>query len=277
MRLSSVHRLAVVLALCASGCTPTGATTCVPSATGYPCCSASADEDAGLLPPDPDAAPPDGTGSVVLAISKVYYGDTNRDGSPTCNPWRQYGLDIDGKITTKTSTDVCALNAGSASIAQEDGENGIDNSFGTNLLPILTTFFGSTTSQNGNAALSDGDETTLVRLDEIGTDSDYSPLWRLVYHAASTSMPPRWDGTDVRDVDIASLVSGDLASPVVTLSGYMNGRTWVGTPPGEKMLFDLHMAAAGISGRRFPSPTCKSPCSSTRATARPPAELSPAS
>jgi hypothetical protein len=208
--------------------------------------------DAGLLRPDPGGSSPSGTGSVVFALSKLYYGDTDRNGfTAACEPWRQYGLNIDGKTTTTHSTDVCALNPGSALITQEDGENGIDNSFGENLLPILIALSGSTMSQKANATLLGGDETTLVRLDDLGSGSDYSPFPGLVYHAASTSMPPKWDGTDVRDVDIASLVSGSLSSPILMLSGYMNGRTWVGTQGGT-MRFDLHVTAAGHPGPPLP-------------------------
>jgi hypothetical protein len=132
-----------------------------------------------------------------------------------------------------------------------DGENGIDNSFGENLLPILIATFGSAMSQQGNAALQAGDPTTLVRLDQLGTGADYSPLPGAVYHAAS-AVAPKWDGADVRDVDIASLVSGSLSSPVLALGGYMNGRTWVGAPPGGTMLVDLHLTVGGHLGPPLP-------------------------
>jgi len=249
---AAIHRAAILLALCASGCDWFDGT----DAAGRPppcdytvaCCnhasSQSTPGDAGILPPDPGGPSPDGATPVVLAISNLYYGDTDRDGSANANAWRQYGLNIDGKTTTGTSTDTCTPYEGASRCAMIDGENGIDNSFGENLLPILMTSFGSAMSQRGNAALQAGDPTTLVRLDQLGMGADYSPLPGAVYHAAS-AVAPKWDGTDVRDVDIASLVSGSLSSPVLTLSGYMNGRTWVGTPPGGTMLIDLHLTLYG--------------------------------
>ncbi len=60
--------------------------------------------------PDPaaGAAAPDGTGSTVVAIKKLYLGDTNRDGTANkVNGWKQYGYDLDGKASTATSTDLC--------------------------------------------------------------------------------------------------------------------------------------------------------------------------
>ena len=267
MRESTIHpaainRAAILLALCASGCDWFDGTD---AARGPPrcdntvaCCnysnyasSQSTPGDAGILPPDPNGPPPDGTGPVVLAISNLYYGDTNRDGSSAADAWKQYGLNIDAKVTGRTSTDICTPALGASRCAMLDGENGIDNSFGENLLPIIVTTFGSSASQQGNAALLAGGPTTLVRFDGLGAGSDYSPLAGLVYHAAPASTP-KWDGTDVRDVDMASVVSGSLSSPVLALGGYMNGRTWVGAPPGGTMLVDLHLTAGGHLGPPLP-------------------------
>src|SRR5579871_1119177 len=61
---------------------------------------------------EPPAAGPmhpgDGTGSVTFAISKLYLGDTDPDGTPDkANGWKHFGYDLDGKISTATSTDLC--------------------------------------------------------------------------------------------------------------------------------------------------------------------------
>src|SRR5689334_17412348 len=60
-------------------------------------------------PPAPGPTKPgDGTGSVTMAISKLYLGDTKRDGSPDAvNGWKEYGYDLDGVISTATSTGLC--------------------------------------------------------------------------------------------------------------------------------------------------------------------------
>src|SRR5690349_19491062 len=59
-------------------------------------------------PTAPATKPGDGTGSVTMAISKLYLGDTDADGTPDkANGWKNFGYDLDGKISTATSTDLC--------------------------------------------------------------------------------------------------------------------------------------------------------------------------
>lgn len=61
----------------------------------------------------------------------------------------------------------------------------------------------------------------------------------------------KWDGSDVREVDTASLANGDLAQPLLAWSGaYMNTRTWVGVPAAGPALLDLHIVTEG----HFPAP-----------------------
>jgi hypothetical protein len=59
--------------------------------------------------------------------------------TPTTGAWKQMGFNLDGKVTTATSTDVCQLVAGAEPAEQDDGQDGIDNSFGENICPILNT------------------------------------------------------------------------------------------------------------------------------------------
>ena len=61
-------------------------------------------------------APPDVLvsldGGVNLAVHEVFLGDTDRNGTASQNAWQQYGMNLDGKVTTLSSTDVCMLAAG---------------------------------------------------------------------------------------------------------------------------------------------------------------------
>ncbi|HEY8040772.1 MAG TPA: hypothetical protein VIF15_13295 [Polyangiaceae bacterium] len=189
--------------------------------------------DAGTgLPPDPGGPPGDGTGTVVLAFSKLYYGDTDRNDVQSTSAWSTYGLNIDGKITTKNSTDVCMLAAGASRVTQVDGNGGIDNSFGENILPILITTAGSNFSASANVAIAHGDATPLLSIDKLGAGARYSPLPGTLYRAAPAGSVS-WNGGDVRPVD--------QAAPALAFSGgYMNQRVWVGQPPLGPVLFDLH-------------------------------------
>ncbi|MGH7281431.1 MAG: hypothetical protein ACRELY_07920 [Polyangiaceae bacterium] len=208
------------------------------------CGGSEAAPSPGFVPPNPGGPLPDGSGITVLAISSLDFGDE------TVEAWKAIGLDIDGKETTATSTDVCSYAPGAFPPLLADGDNGIDNSFGENLVPLLYDLLTTTLSQDANAALRAGDATTLFAINRLGSQANYAPLDAVGYRAAP-SEAPRWDGSDKRDVDVASLISGDISQPILTLSGgYMNGRVWVSGPASGDALFDIHLAREG----HFPDP-----------------------
>ena len=93
----------------------------------------------GLPPPAGPTHPGDGTGSTVFAISKLYLGDTDRAGVKSAAAWKSFGFNLDNKVSTESSTDLCKPRAGGKkSAVYPDGNHGIDNSFGKNILPIIT-------------------------------------------------------------------------------------------------------------------------------------------
>jgi hypothetical protein len=184
------------------------------------------------IPPDPGGPPPDGTGSIVLAFSHLYIGDTDRQSVASSSAWKQYGLDIDHKTTDRTSTDVCTLASGASKASQVDGVGGIDNAWGNSILPIILTTAGSDASARLNDAIARGDFTRMIRLDKVGSLPSYSPLPGLMYAGTKTASPPTWNGNDMWPVDVTSLNGGNVDTPkVVFTGGYMNARTWVGAPP----------------------------------------------
>jgi hypothetical protein len=89
----------------------------------------------------PPTKPSGGTPATTphnFAVRTLYLG-TDRNGTPDLNnAWKSYGFDLDGRVTTAQSTDVCTLyqNPKDKS-AQIDGNDGIDNSFGENIWPQL--------------------------------------------------------------------------------------------------------------------------------------------
>ena len=172
-----------------------------------------------------------GAGSVTFAISKLYLGNTDRDGTPDqANGWKQYGFDIDGKISTAASTDLCKpRNNASPQNVYPDGNGGIDNAFGKNILPILLGL-SSTFPQKENNAIASGKTTLLIDLLKLGTGADYDPLSGRLYPVTDLGHVPLFDGSDAWPVDPAGLaVGGDLTSAKVQFPlGYVNGDTWVG-------------------------------------------------
>ena len=218
---------------CAYAC-PFSAPTCLSGQCTSGSSTPPSEPDAGSgLPTNPGGPAPSGGSAVTLAISKLYYGDTDRNGVSNPNAWQSYGLNIDGKLTTKTSTDVCTLAAGAAKVAQTDGNGGIDNSFGENILPILITVAGSNFSQTENNAIDQGSSTMMFAFGDLGSGADYAPLPAILEQAGPTATTAKWDGTDVRPT-----VAQQAA--VQFTGGYMNSRVWVGSPPGAGT-FDMHL------------------------------------
>jgi hypothetical protein len=133
----------------------------------------------------------------VLAVTKFYYGDTNFDGTANkVNGWRQYGFNVDGKVSTDTSTDLCKpLNNASPKSVYPDGNNGIDNAFGKNVLPI---FLGITSDFSGqaNQAIAAGDYTLILDLEGLGATANQASLVSKIYTGAELGAPPKLDGND---------------------------------------------------------------------------------
>ncbi len=200
------------------------------------------------LPPPPEGGLP-GSGSVVLALSRLYLGDTDRDGTPDqTNGWAQYGFDLDGKISTATSTDLCKpRNGASPANVYPDGAGGIDNSFGKLILPILLGI-ASNISEQANARLSSGQYTLLVDLQALGAGAAQNPLLARMYAGANLGHAPLFDGTDLWPVDPASLSSpSDVTSALTQFPhGYLTADTWVGAPPTSLVV------QLGVAGFNLP-------------------------
>ncbi|HEX8789448.1 MAG TPA: hypothetical protein VF765_00750 [Polyangiaceae bacterium] len=220
---------------------------CDPTKSCCDCCAAPAvGTDAGLIPQRPGGpAAPASNGPTVFAVSRFYFGDTDRSGKASTDAWAKLGLNIDGKTTSELSNDTCKLVTGAPCATQLDGDNGIDNSFGANLMPIIGVF-NATYSAYANRAIQKGGPTLLIELDGLGPDADYAPQAGALYRATAVQNP-MWDGRDVRNFDPASLVTGDISRPAaVFFNGFMRDRTWVGVPPAAGAAYlDLQITAGG--------------------------------
>ena len=158
-------------------------------------------------------------------------------------------------MTSACSTNTCTLVPGSSHQTQLDGDDGIDNSFGANLLPILLTF-NSMYSSYANAQIGGGGSTMLVKLDGLGSSASYSLLPGATYRAMPAMQIPRWNGTDVRNVDDVSLVGGDISKPIALMAnGYLNDRVWVGGVASGTAYLDLQVTGGnGFNGSGFLPP-----------------------
>jgi len=164
--------------------------------------SGSGSGGTGIVPPPPPSGPTTTlTAPHNYAVHQLYLGDTDRMGVTNPDAWRSFGYDLDGKITTAASTDVCTLIPGASKIVQVDGNGGIDNSWGSDIMPILGTL-DSTFSQTENNVIQSGGGTPLFYVvgfdDSAGnmttaTGLSGSALAGANYPMAHGGMLPTWD------------------------------------------------------------------------------------
>jgi hypothetical protein len=131
-------------------------------------------------------------------------GDTDRTGVTSAEAWMAYGYNLDDLVTTKASTDVCTLAAGASKTTQDDGNGGIDNSFGENILPIFVTTAGADFSQEINLAVDEGRLTDTFYVtgfdDSAGNTTSATGLTAIFlaggnYADENNGSAPAWDTT----------------------------------------------------------------------------------
>lgn len=205
-------------------------------------------------PPAPAAEAPEGDGSgAVLGINRIYVGDTDRSGNPSTDAWKTLGYDLDGEKSTAASTNHCKLREGANKAAvMTDGEGGVDNSFGANLLGIIQGVVSSPTA-TVNDQLDQGTFTVIFDIGGVGTGESYKNLPAQLFAGASLGAAPAWDGSDQWPVYCELLndcqASGtqqlpDNKSKVQFSSSYLAGNTWVS---GAKTTVNLSLAMGGVN------------------------------
>jgi hypothetical protein len=133
--------------------------------------------------------------STVFAVSKLYFGDGNN------GQWKTFGFNLDGKVSTAASTDLCQLNDGAmASVPYPDGNNGIDNSFGKNILPLILDL-DTTWPTDVNTSIQQGNFTALLELECLYPTGDVPSFSTKLFAGTPLGMPPKWDGTDMWPVE----------------------------------------------------------------------------
>ncbi len=138
------------------------------SSSSTPAGDAGTGGGTGITPPKPTGPATTVTAEHNFAMSKLYLGDTDRAGVSNQLAWKAFGYNLDNKITTKDSTDVCGLASGASKSTQTDGNGGIDNSFGENILPIILTTAGQDAAKKINDSITQGHFTIMI--DVTGLD-----------------------------------------------------------------------------------------------------------
>jgi hypothetical protein len=122
----------------------------------------------------------------VHALRKVWAGDTDTDGKQSSLAWRKFGFDLDGQASAPDSTGHCKaqLNGKKANI-QDDGDNGIDNSFGRNVLPTLLTVPGASKNPSSDITsyIAAGVFSMLLNIDGLPQGGDATGLPTAIFAA----------------------------------------------------------------------------------------------
>lgn len=194
-------------------------------------------------------APAAGSGDTVVAINKLFLGDTDFSGNPDPNAWRTIGYNLDGIVSTKNGTNHCKYQEGATkSSVQTDGDGGIDNSFGSNLVKIIASL-AANPSTTISESLQDGSFTIMLKMDKLEDKPEQTGVKTGLYGGASfdalvpdckatpteaNCSAPKFDGSDKWPVLPELLNGGDINSPKVSFpDSYVTGGKWVSGSQGD--------------------------------------------
>ena len=209
----------------------------------------------GTQPPAKPSGPATtSTAEHNFALHTLFLGDTDRAGTVSSSAWKDYGYNLDGKTSTKDSTDVCTLASGASKSFQADGNGGIDNSFGLNILPIIVTVAGSDATTKINTSINNG--TFTVMMDTVGLTDDpaqtATSLTGKLFAAGkfgqapnADTATPTWTTADNWPVAPEFVTGGDITKPkiVFTDSYIVNGQYVNGSPTDVT----LSLGIAGVT------------------------------
>jgi hypothetical protein len=126
----------------------------------------------------------------TFAMTKQVLGDGSS------GQWMSLGFNIDGLVSTAASTDVCQPNSGGdVATAYPDGDNGIDNSWGKNIVPLIVGVY-PTWSSDTNAAIQSGAFSSLYEMSCLTPKGDVPSFSTKQFLATSLGSTPLLDGTD---------------------------------------------------------------------------------
>lgn len=209
------------------------------------------DPSAGREPQRPSAPATTVTAVHNYALHKLFLGDTDRAGTPNSSAWKKFGYNIDGKVSSSSSTDVCTLASSAAKATQADGENGIDNSFGLNIMPIITGTAGADASKRINDSINDGSFTVMVHvtgLDDTSATQTNTGLKALLLAGGKfdETAKPTWTTADNWPVrpEILNSPTDPLSTKVRFDDAYRVNGTFVSGGRGQ---VSLSIAISGVS------------------------------
>jgi hypothetical protein len=192
-------------------------------------------------PPPPAMKAGDGTSAVTMAVKKLYIGDTDPDGTPDmANGWEYFGYNIDGVNPNDLSKFCKTVDNASPQQVHLEGMNGIENSFGHNILQIILGI-ASDASTKINDDLAAGTFTVMIQQQALGSGASYDPIAAQLFLGSNLGSTPKFDGTDNWPVNPVLLQSGTTtigpnSSTVQFPMSYVTNNTWVSGTKGNVTL-----------------------------------------
>jgi hypothetical protein len=188
-------------------------------------------------PPAGPTMPPTGTTNTVIAIDKLFIGDTDPDGAADMsNGWEYYGYNLDGVNPSNLAAFCKPVNNASPSTVHQEGNIpghvGVENAFGHLILPII---LGIESGASGliNADITGGKFTIMLSMQNLGTGAAYNPILTQLYAGGNLMGTPSFDSDGGIDqwpvlpdllVDPTDITQG---SKVQFPMSYLAGNTWV--------------------------------------------------
>ncbi len=140
------------------------------------CSSSSSDSGTGGSgvggpPAKPSAPATTSTTEKNFAVHTLLLGDAARGGgAQSTSAWKKYGYNVDGVVSNGDATQGCK----GTKAAKIDGDNGIDNSFGANIVQTILTTAGQDAPTKINQAISDGKFTVMLDITGLSDDAKQS-------------------------------------------------------------------------------------------------------
>lgn len=186
-------------------------------------------------PPAPSGPKTVAGNKETFAIQTLLLGEADRSGGAPSNiAWKAYGYNLDSKVTTKDSVDVCTLKTGAPKGNQADGNNGIDNAFGSVILPIVETAASlPTPSTTISTAIDSGSFTIQLQItgmDGTATQTNTGLSGQLFASGAYDNGKPNFDNSTDWPVNPALLKDGATIGSGSTISfdsAYITNGTFV--------------------------------------------------
>lgn len=129
--------------------------------------------------------------ATVLGVSNLSFGEGQS------GQWKKVGYNIDGLTSNAFATDVCKPNSNAdPSVPYPDGDDGIDNSFGKNLLPIILSLYPNWVDDINNG-ISNGVFTSLLKLECLPAEGDVPVMVTKLFGGEALPNTAKFDGSDV--------------------------------------------------------------------------------